>query len=318
MASTRLEEDALLAHLAHFYTDVEGYASAVATFVEDGLAAGEPVFVAVPGSQAAVLRGRLNGHQARVRFADMSEVGRNPAAIIPAIRAFTDAHRGQRTRFVGEPIWNGRTPAETREATLHEALLNETFADVAVSILCPYDMARLDPSVIADAKRTHPSLDGQHQHQHQPGYGGPAVAAAIFGEAPPPAPEDAQGFQIRPMSLAALRRAVAGHAQRAGLSASRTEEFVVAVNEVVTNTLVHAEGEGTLRIWPNDGDLVCEISDQGLIAGPLAGRSMPPAGAEEGRGLLIANQLCDLVEVRSGSWGANVRLHVVLGGARQS
>ncbi len=58
----------------------------------------------------------------------MAELGRNPARIIPEVQAFTDKHPGQRVRFVGEPIWPGRSAAEICEATRHEALLNLAFA----------------------------------------------------------------------------------------------------------------------------------------------------------------------------------------------
>jgi hypothetical protein len=58
--------------------------------------------------------------------------------------------------------------------------------------------------------------------------------------------------------------------------------------------------------------VICEISDAGSIADPLVGRENPPVDRLGGRGLWMANQLCDLVQVRSGAFGTVVRLHVHL------
>ena len=145
-------------HEALFYRTAEDYLAGTVAFVQGGIAVGEPVFVSVPGPRVELLRGRLNGSHDRVRFADMTEVGRNPARIIGAIRQFIDQHAGRRVRFIGEPIWAGRDEAEIREATRHEALLNVAFADTPMTILCPYDAAGLDDATLADAHRTHPIL----------------------------------------------------------------------------------------------------------------------------------------------------------------
>jgi anti-sigma regulatory factor (Ser/Thr protein kinase) len=77
--------------------------------------------------------------------------------------------------------------------------------------------------------------------------------------------------------------------------------------------VVHAGGAGVLRIWRDDTALVCEVQDEGQITDPLAGRHPDSPDAESGHGLRIANELCDLVELRSGPWGTIVRLHVLFG-----
>ena len=56
--------------------------------------------------------------------------------------------------------------------------------------------------------------------------------------------------------------------------------------------------------------VVCEISDRGRVADPLADRRLPLADGARGRGFWIANNVCDLVQVRSGDDGTVVRLHV--------
>ena len=147
-----------LEHAALFYRGTGEYLDAVLGFVAGGLERAEPVFVAVPGPKVGLLREHLGGQAGRVSFADMTELGANPAWIIPRVAAFADAHRGRAIRYVGEPAWETRSDAELCEATRHEALINLAFAGTAASMLCPYDRARLAPGVIDGAERTHPVL----------------------------------------------------------------------------------------------------------------------------------------------------------------
>ena len=67
-----------------------------------------------------------------------------------------------------------------------------------------------------------------------------------------------------------------------------------------------------LRLWRDDEFLYAEVSDGGRIDRPLAGRERPSREHESGRGLWIANQLCELVQVRSFPDGNAVRLHMRL------
>ena len=68
-------------------------------------------------------------------------------------------------------------------------------------------------------------------------------------------------------------------------------------------------GRGTLSWWPADGRLICDVADRGRIDDLLVGRVLPPVDGLGGRGVWLANQLCDLVQVRSGGHGTQVRLH---------
>ena len=49
---------------------------------------------------------------------------------------------------------------------------------------------------------------------------------------------------------------------------------------------------------------MCEVRD--------AGRERPAIDRDGGRGLWMVNQLCDLVELRSGDMGTVVRIHTWL------
>ena len=50
------------------------------------------------------------------------------------------------------------------------------------------------------------------------------------------------------------------------------------------------------------------MQDDGHVEDPLVGRRMPPLEATGGRGVWLANQLVDLVQLRSTQAGTTVRL----------
>ena len=79
-------------HLALLYRSSQEYLATLLAFVRTGLARAEPVYVAVPGPAADLLRDRLTPYSGQVVFDDMAMMGRNPARIIPAVSAFVDAH----------------------------------------------------------------------------------------------------------------------------------------------------------------------------------------------------------------------------------
>ena len=110
--------------------------------------------------------------------------------------------------------------------------------------------------------------------------------------------------------LSEVRALVQRYAQEAGLSAERTIDLVLAVSEVAANTFRHARSPGTLDIWHDAREIVCQVRDKGIIADPLAGRRRPAADAIGGHGLWLVNQVCDQVEMHSDESGTTIRLHM--------
>jgi anti-sigma regulatory factor (Ser/Thr protein kinase) len=112
--------------------------------------------------------------------------------------------------------------------------------------------------------------------------------------------------------LSAVRLLVQRCAREAGLSEARAVDLVLAVSEVAANTLRHAKSPGTLDIWHDADEIICQIQDKGVITDPLAGRRRPSAESMGGHGLWLVNQVCDLVEMRSDDSGTTIRLHMDL------
>jgi anti-sigma regulatory factor (Ser/Thr protein kinase) len=300
-------------HEAFLYAGQEEFLDGAMSFIGDGLAAEEPVLIAVEAAKIDLLRSELGGDAGRVHFADMSEVGVNPARLIPAWRDFVSNRSapGRGLRGIGEPIWPGRSPAELVECHRHESLLNLAFADTPdFWLLCPYDTDGLDPAVIEEAQRTHPFVIDGGVRRQSPGYEGLETAAAPFSAPLPDPPEEVSEFAFDGDALGSLRRFVSGRASDAGLAPTRTGELLVAVTEVAGNSVRHAGGRGVLRMWQEGDALICEVRDNGRIDDPLVGRERPVPGQDSNFGLWLANQFCELVQVRSFAAGSVVRLHV--------
>jgi anti-sigma regulatory factor (Ser/Thr protein kinase) len=299
-------------HLALFYGNPDEFVFGTSEFVQAGLASNERVLVAVPGAKIEAMRSRLDGDPEQVEFWDMNQLGRNPGRIIPAVRHWVDRGGGRRCRFIGEPIWPGRSADEVVEATRHEALINLAFSDSAVTILCPYDTSGLDRAVLADAERTHPQLIRRGECRSSGRYTDPLelwrardwpLTAAALTRA-----RHAVGFEP-----AETREFAASKLREAGLSEDRLQDVVLAVDEAATNALLHGRGDAELLIWREGDQMICEIADQGRLDEPLAGRRRPEPDWPSGRGVWLMNQLCDLVELRPTDGGTVVRLHVALG-----
>jgi anti-sigma regulatory factor (Ser/Thr protein kinase) len=115
--------------------------------------------------------------------------------------------------------------------------------------------------------------------------------------------------------LGAIRAVVHRYAIQAGLTEARAIDLVLAVSEVAANTVKHAKSPGSLKIWYDAREIVCQIHDEGVITDPLAGHRQPSLDAQGGHGLWIVNQVCDQVELQSDETGTTIRLHMNLPGA---
>lgn len=295
-------------HKAAFYHGLDGLATEVLPFIQQGVDAGEPVIVAMLPDRIETLEQSLGPDAARVRFLDMAEIGANPARILPAWRHFVESEAGRGGfRGVGEPIWPERRADELVECRLHEALLNVAFDEgPAWQLMCPYDMDALPSKVLEDAMRTHPDVSGDLRRVAD--YGGHQQAADAFAAELSTRPQWADEIPFRTRDLLALRRVVGRLASRAGLPQAICEDLVLATHELAANSLKHGGGSGLLRSWSEPAAFVIEVSDSGTITDPLVGRDLGSAMTASGRGLWMANQLCDLVQVRSTPLGTVVRL----------
>ncbi|MGC4958138.1 anti-sigma factor RsbA family regulatory protein [Actinomadura citrea] len=309
---TGVAHEEAFVHPALFYRGDEEYLAGTVPFIRAGLDAGEPVAVAVPGARTAQLGGALGAAAGQVTWIDMAEAGRNPGRIIPGVlRHFADRHAGGRVRIIGEPVWPGRSATEYPACAQHEALINLAFAGREATILCPYDVARLDPVAIADARATHPVVIDRYGLRPSGDY----APHRVIGDYNLPLPEPAEPAEAVEMSfdidaLSLVREFACHWGTRFGLGARAVGDLELAVNELAANSCLHGGGTGTARLWAENGHVVCEVSDAGTISDPLAGRRPADMSPNGGRGILMVNHIADLVRVHTGPEGTTIRVYM--------
>ena len=291
-------------HECLLYAGTGGFLAAVVPFVIDGLARQEPVLVAVAEPRLSALRAALSGDAERVIFADMAELGHNPALIIPAWREFIDRHggAGQPVRGIGEPIWATRRPDVIAEAQFHEALLNVAVSpDTPLWLLCPYDTAALDDQVVDEATRSHPVIVQGEIYRGSTSYGGAAYVEQLFGSPLPPPRGEVTTIAFDPREHDHVAD-ILTFAGRAGLRIDRAVKFAAAIDQVAAATT-----DMDIRVWSERGAVVCEVSDPDTVPDPMIGRGAGPRTVRD-RAIRVANDLCDLVQVRSGWAGTATRI----------
>jgi anti-sigma regulatory factor (Ser/Thr protein kinase) len=255
-----------------------------------------------------MLRRELGSAAGRVSFADMADVGANPARIIGVWWRFAQAHaRTAQLHGIGEALSPDRSAAEIGECELYEALLNVAFdAATPLRLVCPYDLATLTADVVEEAQRNHPFLTSGPDRESCASFQ-PIDPAEPYARPLPDRPTDVACLQFHRGGLGHLRAYVAAWARGAGLGEWSAASLVAAVNEVATNSLLHGGGRGELRVWTDGGSLLCEVCDHGHLTKPMAGR-LPP-DEDDGAGLWLANQLTDLVQIHSAAGGTAIRIH---------
>jgi len=297
-------------HECLLYAGSQGFLDAVVPFVRDGLARSEPVMIAVAEPRQVALRTALGANAERVMFADMTDLGHKPALIIPAWREFTERYSGtgRPVRGVGEPIWANRQPAEIAEAQLREALLNVAVSpDVPLWLLCPYDTSTLDDEVLTEAHRSHPVVFETAAYRGSAQYGGAAHVEEFFGTPLPEPGTTATSIAFDPDGHSHVQGflRVASHA---GLPLARAVRLAAAIDEIACAAYQETAYAG-LRTWTERGALICEVADPGEVRNPMIGRGAGPDDLRpRSRALWLANELADLVQVRSGLTGTTTRI----------
>jgi hypothetical protein len=293
-------------HEALYYEGRDQLVGGLRRFVADGIRGRQPTLLALPAANLELARNALGSHADSVRLMDMAEVGRNPSRIMQVIRDWIDGHPGP-VRFVGEPIWPGRTEDEVSEALIHEGLINDAIAGTDTVVLCPYDIRGLPRPAISGAERTHPIIRCKDSRRSS-SYVEPSRNELLSRPlSPSPNRTDALNFRG---DLGSSRRFVASSGAAAHLSWRRLQDLIFCVNEAATNLLKHGDGTGDVRIWHDDRSVVCEVSGAGEMRDPFAGRRRPDPDSPVGRGLWLVNQLCDLVQLRCIGSRLTIRMHV--------
>ncbi|GAA4074928.1 anti-sigma factor RsbA family regulatory protein [Nonomuraea soli] len=276
-------------HMAVPYNSDEGFLHLVGPHVERALGEGRHVLAITAPARLDLLDRRVERRVAARWY-------EHPPRTLAATHEYAD---GRRTLIVGEPPWQS-------EAWIRfESVLNAALRGQACTALCLYSAppehmwlthpAQLAPNGVRPSERYVEPHDLILDSDRAP-LADPVgeVRAAAFT-----APE-----------LARLRQLVADYARSAGMERNLISSLVLSVSEVAANSVEHGAGHGTLKVWTNGREVVCEIIDPGgSLTDPLPGYMPPEPESQRGYGLWISRQLCDLVETRTDAGVLRVRLH---------
>ena len=163
--------------------------------------------------------------------------------------------------------------------------------------------------MVEAARHSHPFVASHDARERDGLFRDDGHLGTFDAELPPP-PRSVPRTSFSLERLRMVRRLVAQRAEEARLDLARSQQLVLAVSELASNSVQHGEGAGTVRVWKENGTLLCEVQDEGRIEAPLAGRIKPRSDQLTGRGLWLVNQLCDLVQIRSFPTGALTLLAV--------
>ncbi|HWI95441.1 MAG TPA: sensor histidine kinase [Solirubrobacterales bacterium] len=297
-------------HEALIYEGPEQFLAVAVPFLSAALAGGEPALVAVRQANAELLRAELGPEAQGVGFVSIEEVGRNPARIVSFWRDFLAGQAGSSARGISEPVWLGREAAEIEECQRHEHLLNLAFPpEMRPSLLCSYDGSALPDEVLDGVFRSHRAVLRDGSRELSSSY---RRECDCYSGKLPRHPDDAETLPYNRARLAAVRKRVKEAAEQTGIGPLKAADLVAAASELAANSVVHGGGTGTMSIWREGNYLLIDFEDRGTIEEPLAGRLHPATDQRGGRGLWLANQLCDLVQIRSGALGTTVRVQAAV------
>jgi anti-sigma regulatory factor (Ser/Thr protein kinase) len=281
-------------HEAVPYSSAAHLIERLAPRVADAVSAGDPVVVVLDEPTGVRLRRALGSGSAEVDFQDPFEVHRMPA--------FTVAVRWARTsRQITNPRGRALIVSQQMEVDRgphHWARLdigvNVATDGLPITVLCPvaHDVADL-PTLEA----THPLMTTANGPERSRLYRQPEESVLDYPAPPPPdlgPPVAERSFGQD--DLIDLRHLVLRVAEAVGLDADRGADLALAVNELASNSVEHGPGRGRLRMW-GEPDVVAEVADHGRMSVPFPGMTMPPPDGSRGRGLWLASELSDALEV---------------------
>jgi anti-sigma regulatory factor (Ser/Thr protein kinase) len=268
-------------HEVGFYRSDDEFRALIVPFVEEGVAAGQPVILGYDDRKASLLRSWL-GDPGAVTFLAGHGLYATPARTIDSYwRMFNDLtaagatqiriagdvpHEGNGGRFAG---WDR-----------YESAINTVWNQFPIWSRCLYDAATAAPRVLDIAARTHPRIvlpSGQYQTSRR------YQEAAGFQPLPPdpdPLERSVPAIELSDPSVAQIRRAVTsiGAGQVPGPT---LEDLEIGASEAVSNARRHGRPPVTARIWAAPGRILVHVHDTGPGPGdPLAG--LVPAWSSPG------------------------------------
>ena len=300
-------------HEASIYASDSELRDTALPFLSDGLDAHEPTYVILGPDGADLVRREL-GEAEGLHYILASEVYVNPAMTVQGYRDVLTAEvaaGAEQIRFITEVPHPGTGSAWDWWGR-YEAAVNEIFANLPVWAICTYDERTTPGHVLQEVLRTHPYLARPGgEHTANEGYESPATFLAQRAR-PYIDPLEAGEplVELTDPSLIEARRAAVAVTQPL-FGPETADNLALAVSEVVANAHRHGRSPVVLRLWSGPERIVATIKDSGRgIHDATIGLAPVDPDQSGGRGLWIANQLCDHLAITRSHDGFLIRLVV--------
>jgi anti-sigma regulatory factor (Ser/Thr protein kinase) len=299
-------------HEAGFYGSDTEFRALILPFVEEGIAAGEPVIIGYDDRKSSLLRSWLTDPSA-VEFLGDKSLYATPARAIATYRRLFELHvamGAEQIRIAGDvphPGNGGRFEGWDR----YESAVNTVWGDFPVWGLCLYDTATAPAAVLDVVERTHPRMvspSGERRASDR--YEEVSVFEGLRF-APDPLEESRPIAELVNKSAADARHALA-QIGRGRVADTTLEDLLIGVSEAVNNALRHGHPPATVRIWAASDRIVVSVHDKGhgpadRLAG-LVPASSSTSGPGLGLGLWVMHQLDVEVALVHADDGFTVRL----------
>lgn len=282
-------------HVAVIHDGPAELASRVAPALRTAVSAGDAVLVCLDDLAWEHVSAELGSAAAAVTLTPARARYSRPATAMAVVHRFVqealEAGAGA-VWSLGAISFDG-TATDT-EWHRYEAAVNDVFRAVPIKGICSYDTSTTSAAVIDAALRTHAVIDDGAGRRTSTEYRpGPFLGAERSTGA---SLLDGLGTpdQLLVVDTAAVARHALATAYHATLEASRLDDLLLSVTELISNGLRHGRPPVTLESWcTSSGDVLFRVCDTGDgIADPYP-ELRPPAGGIGGYGLWVVGQVCD-------------------------
>jgi transcriptional regulator with XRE-family HTH domain len=149
----------MLTHQALVYGSDEEFANAVGSLLAQSLELGERTMLVTSDENVELVREFLGKDSRRIDCVSAADLYSEPDEALTTYQGFVQRALGGGAHWaliVGEPSWDGRSAAQARRWCRYESFLNLAFAALPVTVVCAYDERRVKPSILRQARETHP------------------------------------------------------------------------------------------------------------------------------------------------------------------
>lgn len=290
-----------LEHALFVYDSDSELAEVVVPFLERSRETGEASVVAAGSSATQVLKKAVPDDVPVVYDLEYSL----PLAAIETRRRMVSqltARGAPGVRMVGEVPHPGIGQQSWESWAQYEAVVNELYADLPLKGVCIYDRRLTPDHVLADLPKLHPLiLDDEGQPQPHDDFVEPREFLSDQATSPDPIehrPPEVDQPDVK--KLRRLRRRIRDAARSQAMTGPVVDDFILAVNEVVSEALSRRVGPVSLRVWLDPARLVAHVSHPGSGPDPLSGFLLPDRRTNGALRMPIARRFAGRVDISPG------------------